>query len=97
MLMSVATFMILRVPMESAIEQSRVQAVADTAAIAAEDSLRGLSTGIPCEVADVVAKANRAKIASCHILENSVYLSVRSLALGASIVAKAAAAPSGTY
>lgn len=95
-LLGVLMFSALQLPLRGVYELARLQNIADSAALAAEDSLRGITTGIPCEVADVVVAANHAEIASCKIYQNSVYLSVRSLASGAPIVAEAAAAPSVT-
>jgi len=94
-LLAVSTFGLLQVPLQGVYELARLQNTADSAALAAEDSLRGLATGIPCQVASVVVAANAAKIESCRIVGNTVYLSVRSLASGTPIVAEAAAAPSG--
>ena len=90
-LLSVLTFALFQVPLQDVYELARLQNAADSAALAAEDSLRGLTTGIPCEVAGVVVAANAAKIESCRIMGNTVYLSVRSLAAGAPIVAEALA------
>lgn len=52
---------------ESAIQVVRAQAVADLAAIAAADSLRGLNTGFPCATAASVAEANATILNSCRI------------------------------
>lgn len=70
---------------------AKAQSIADLAAVAAEDSLRGLTTGIPCEVAGVVVAANGAELTRCRIVENSVYVRLRLVANQTPIVAEAAA------
>jgi hypothetical protein len=58
-------------------QAAKVQTVADQAAIAAADSLRGLASGIPCTVAGVVVAENGGHLTTCRIVENTVYVGVR--------------------
>jgi len=54
------------------IEQVRLNALADSAAIAAADALRGLVAGYPCEVARELAP-----VTECSIQGNDVLVTVR--------------------
>jgi secretion/DNA translocation related TadE-like protein len=72
----------------------RLQAVADSIAIAAADSLRGLSLGFPCEVAEEMSAANMANLVECRIVGLEVFITVHSGAVGIVLIAKARAGPS---
>jgi hypothetical protein len=54
------------------VHQVRLNALADSAAMAAADALRGLVAGNPCEVA-----RDLAPVTSCVILGNDVLIKVR--------------------
>ena len=73
----IATFGLLQLPIEQFVLQARAQTAADQSAIAAANVLRGLSVGIPCDVARLTTIQNQATIAVCRIVGNSVYVSVR--------------------
>ena len=73
----VATLGVLQIPMRQLVLQARAQTAADQAAIAGADALRGLSVGIPCDVARLTVIQNQATIAVCRVVGNSVYVSVR--------------------
>ena len=88
MAMLVSLFAALQLPVRDLIIQSRAQVAADQAAVAAADSLRGLTTGIPCQVAELVLAQNKLKIDGCRVAGNSVYVSVR---IDPTIVAEARA------
>ena len=47
------------------IEQTRLDALAENAAIAGADSLRGLAAGAPCDVARELVLSGAARIISC--------------------------------
>ncbi|MFM2384352.1 MAG: hypothetical protein RL166_226 [Actinomycetota bacterium] len=53
------------------VDQVRLNALADAAAIAAADALRGLVAGYPCEVA-----RDLAPVSACEILGNDVLITV---------------------
>lgn len=91
MLVSVAALAVLAPAFDPIYIGAKAQSIADLAAVAAEDSLRGLTTGIPCEVAEVVVAANGAQLTQCRIVENSVYVRLRLVANQTPIVAEAAA------
>ena len=77
MAMLLALFAILQLPIRDLLTKAGAQVAADQGALAAADSLRGLATGIPCEVASLVVAQNRFKISACSVVGNSVYVSVR--------------------
>ena len=60
------------------VEQVRLEALADNAAIAAADGLRGLVAGNPCDVAKAMAPASE-----CSIQGNDVLVVVHKGALSA--------------
>lgn len=72
----------------------RLRASADSIAVAAADSLRGLSVGYPCEVAKKMAASNRLNLEECRIVGFEVFITVHSDAVGIVLNAKARAGPS---
>lgn len=86
--MLVFLFALLQLPIGEVVAKARAQVAADQAALAAADSLRGLATGIPCEVAALLVAQNQATLDTCQVVGNSVYVSVR---INPSIVAEARA------
>lgn len=73
------------------LQKLQLQQAAETAAISAADSLRGLSTGYPCDVARQIAELNMAKLVECRIVGFEVYIKVRLSALGIVLNAEALA------
>jgi secretion/DNA translocation related TadE-like protein len=61
---------------------ARLQAQTDSAAIAAEDVLRGLATGFPCETAEEIVQGFGGTLEQCHKVNLDLYISVRSEVLG---------------
>jgi hypothetical protein len=61
---------------------ARLQAQADSAALAAEDVLRGFSVGFPCETAEQIVKEIGAALEECHKVNLDIFISVRSEDLG---------------
>ncbi len=61
---------------------ARLQAQADNAAIAAEDVLRGLAIGFPCETAEEIVQGFGGTLEQCHKVNLDLYISVRSEVLG---------------
>lgn len=72
----------------------RLQATADSIAVAATDSLRGLSLGFPCEVAEQMSVVNMVNLVECRIVGLEVFVTVHSDAVGIVLIAKARAGPS---
>jgi len=71
--------------------QLQIQLAAESAAIAAADSLRGLATGYPCQVAEQISKQNMANLLECRIVGFEVYIKVNKNALGIVLNAEALA------
>lgn len=64
------------------LEKTRLQAVSDSAALAAEDVLRGLATGYPCETAKNFVESFGGRLEACHIVKLDLYISVYQEDLG---------------
>ncbi|MEY4499592.1 MAG: hypothetical protein RL101_715 [Actinomycetota bacterium] len=56
----------------------KLQVQAEQIAVAVADSVRGLTTGYPCEVADQFAHMYMVKIAFCRIVDFECFLRLRS-------------------
>ena len=56
------------------LEQTRLSALADNAAIAGADSLRGLIAGAPCDVAGNLVLSGNARIISCSINQTDLLI-----------------------
>lgn len=61
---------------------ARLQAQTDNAAIAAEDVLRGLAIGFPCETAEEIVQGFGGTLEQCHKVNLDLYIRVRSEVLG---------------
>ena len=72
----------------------RLQAAADSISVAAADSLRGLSLGYPCEVAQLMSTANMVNLDECRIVGFEVFITIHSEVVGIVLIAKARAGPS---
>lgn len=75
------------------VAQEKLQAQADQIAVAAADSVRGLATGYPCEVADQFAHMYMVKIAFCRIVDFECFLRLQSERYGIRLEATARAGP----
>ena len=73
---------------------ARLNAAADSAAIAADDALRGLTTGYPCEVAQAIADENVVILDECRIVGFEAFVSLRVQSMGIVLNASARAGPS---
>lgn len=71
------------------VDQARLNAQVENAAVAAADSLRGLTTGYPCEIARELAP-----ITSCMVIGNDVLVEASRFGLSAKA---RAGEPSGWY
>ncbi len=72
---------------------ARLQAQTDNAALAAEDVLRGLAIGYPCETAEQIVKKFGGTLESCHKVNFDIYISVRQQVMGIVHRVHARAAP----
>lgn len=61
---------------------TRLQAQTDNVAIAAEDVLRGLSVGFPCERAGEIVQGFGGVLEDCHKVELDIYISVSTEVMG---------------
>ena len=61
---------------------ARLQTQTDNAALAAEDVLRGLAIGYPCETAEQIVKGFGGTLDSCHIVNLDIYISVYQQLMG---------------
>ena len=76
------------------LRQERLQAVADSAALAADDALRGLTTGFPCDIATTIARENMVILDECRIVGFEAFVNLRSQGMGIVLNASARAGPS---
>jgi len=72
---------------------ARLQALTNSAALAAEDVLRGLAVGYPCESAEQIVKEFGATLETCHKVNFDIYISVRQQVMGIVHRVHARAAP----
>lgn len=61
---------------------ARLQAQTDSAALAAEDVLRGIDIGFPCETAGQIVQGFGGTLEECHKVDLDIYISVRSEVMG---------------
>ena len=78
---------------ELAIQQNRLQVIADTLAIASSDTLIGLVSGEPCESAKALALESLVEVSRCSIVSESVQITVVQKSLGIVLSAEAIAEP----
>ena len=76
------------------LEKARLESKSDTIALAAADSLRGLSKGIPCLVASDLALKTNVVLERCRIVGFEVFVEVSSNQLGVLHEARSRAGPS---
>lgn len=74
--------------------QARLNEVADSAALSADDALRGLITGFPCEIARTIAGENMAILDECRIVGFEAFVKVHVQSMGIVLNASARAGPS---
>ena len=72
---------------------ARLQTQTDNAALAAEDVLRGLAIGFPCETAEQIVQGFGGTLETCHIVSSDIYTSVRQQVMGIVHRVHARAAP----
>ena len=60
----------------------RLQVLADTAVLAAEDRYLGLGVGFPCETADQIVKEFGATLEECHKVSSDIYISASQQLMG---------------
>ena len=75
--------------------KSQTQAAADAAALAAADVRRGVTGGFPCDVAERVARANKAELTECELDGYIATVEVARHVLGFELRSTATAGPPG--
>jgi len=80
------------------VDARRAAAIADAAALAAADAVSGAIQGLPCEVADRVARRNGAGVLSCEVdgAVSRVAVAVPGRIPGLDAAASARAGPAGS-
>lgn len=73
---------------------ARLNAVADAAALSADDALRGLITGYPCEIAKEIAAENMVILDECRIVGFEAFVKMHVDSMGIVLNATARAGPS---
>lgn len=76
---------------------ARAAAAADLAALAAADVAAGRVAGVPCEIADAVARANGATLQACDQTGLTVTVTATTPYLDLAASASARAGPPGTH
>ena len=89
-----ACFGAAQIGASQAFNQARLNSTAEQAAIAADDSLRGLITGFPCEIAKQVALQNMAILDECRIVGFEAFINLHVNSMGIVLNASARAGPS---
>ena len=72
---------------------ARLQTQTDSAVLAADDVLRGLAIGYPCETAEQIVQEIGGTLETCHIVSFDIYISVRQQVMGIVHRVHARAAP----
>lgn len=89
----IATVLLLGPLARTLVLRSELTGAADAAALAAADVARGISAGVPCVVAESVARENGATMADCRVDGVIVTVRVRAVVLGFAVSATATAGP----
>ena len=92
--LSVASLGLTELVADNFLRQERLQAVADSAALAADDALRGLTTGFPCDIAKAIAIENMVILDECRIVGFEAFVNLQIQGLGIVLNASARAGPS---
>jgi len=73
---------------------ARLTAIAESAALSADDALRGLITGYPCEIAKEIAVENMVILDECRIVGFEAFVKMHVDSMGIVLNATARAGPS---
>ena len=92
--LSVGCLALSQAAVASIIAQVRLNAAADSAALTADDALRGLITGYPCEIAKEIALDNMAILDECRIVGFEAFVKLHIQTMGIVLNASARAGPS---
>lgn len=92
--LSVACFGISQTVALHLISEARLNAVTESAALTADDALRGLITGYPCEIAKEIAVENMVILDECRIVGFEAFVKMHVQSMGIVLNATARAGPS---
>jgi secretion/DNA translocation related TadE-like protein len=73
---------------------ARLNSIAESAALSADDALRGLTTGYPCEIAREIATENMVILDECRIVGFEAFVKLHVDSMGIVLNATARAGPS---
>jgi hypothetical protein len=76
------------------LSEARLNAVTEAAALSADDALRGLITGYPCEIAKEIADENMVILDECRIVGFEAFVKMHVQSMGIVLNATARAGPS---
>lgn len=91
---SLAALGATQVAVSNLIGAARLQATVERAALTADDALRGLTTGYPCDLVKEVAGQNMANLVECRIVGFEAFVKLRVQGIGIVLNASARAGPS---
>lgn len=92
--LSVACFGVTQTIALHLLSGARLNAVAESAALSADDALRGLITGFPCEIAREIAIKNMVILDECRIVGFEAFVKIHVYSMGIVLNATARAGPS---
>lgn len=92
--LSVACFGISQTIAMHLLSEARLNAIVESAALSADDALRGLITGYPCEIARQIADQNMAILDECRIVGLEAFVKMHVQSMGIVLNATARAGPS---
>lgn len=92
--LAIALFGLTQLVAFNLLQHARLQGAANSMALAAADSLRGLNSGFPCQTAHELAHINGVNLDTCRIVGFEVFISAHSEGVGMVLSASALAGPS---
>ena len=92
--LSVSALVLTQTVASSLLAEARLSAIADSIAISADDALRGLDTGYPCEIARSIASENMVILDECRIVGFEAFVKLHVESMGIVLNASARAGPS---
>ena len=92
--LSVACFGLTQTVALHLLAGARLTAIAESAALSADDALRGLITGYPCEIAKEIAAENMVILDECRIVGFEAFVKLHVESMGIVLNATARAGPS---
>jgi hypothetical protein len=94
MALSIACFALTQTVALQLLSGARLTAITESAALSADDALRGLITGYPCEIASEIAVENMVILDECRIVGFEAFIKMHVESMGIVLNATARAGPS---